>query len=118
MTNFNINKQDILLGIIIVLAIFNILNINGVKTDVKGYKKEIEVLQKKVDSAKIVDKQITNKIDSVKNKVVTITKDINKIDNNITIIKKQTNEKINNVDNFSANELEQFFTKRYDKSSN
>jgi hypothetical protein len=106
-------KQDILLIIVIVLIGWNIFTTNGVKIDVKSYKKQIESIQKDVDSAKVVNNGIDIKIDSVKGNVFKITKEIHQIDNNITIIKKQTNEKVNSVDTLTTNELEQFFTNRY-----
>jgi peptidoglycan hydrolase CwlO-like protein len=109
------NKQNILLIIIIVLVGYSIFNTNSIRTDVKGYKAEIELLQIKVDSAKIVNKQIETKIDSVKENVVSITKEIHQIDKSITIIKKQTDEKTGSVDKFSNAELEFFFTNRYNK---
>ena len=109
------NKQNILLIIVIVLVGYSIFNTNSIRTDVKGYKAEIELLQTKVDSAKIVNKQIETKIDSVKENVVSITKEIHQIDKSITIIKKQTDEKTGNVDKFSNAELEFFFTNRYNK---
>ena len=112
------NKQNILLLIVILLAGYNIFTTNSIKTDVQGYKSKIEALQVKVDSAQAVNKVIDIKIDSVKGKVTTITQQINHIDNNITVIKKQTDEKVNSVDHFTANELEQFFANRYNKSSN
>jgi len=111
-------KQDIVLIIIALLCLYNIFNTNSIKTDVKGYKEKIEALQTKVDSAQAVNEKIDVKIDSVKDNVVNITKEIHHIDNNISIIKQQTDEKINSIDSFTANELEQFFTNRYDKSSN
>jgi chromosome segregation ATPase len=111
-------KQDIVLIIIALLCLYNIFNTNSIKTDVKGYKEKIEALQTKVDSAQAVNEKIDVKIDSVKDNVVNITKEIHHIDNNISIIKQQTDEKINSVDSFTANELEQFFTNRYDKGSN
>jgi peptidoglycan hydrolase CwlO-like protein len=110
------NKQNILLTIIIVLIGYNIFNTNSIKTDVKGYKAKIELLQTKVDSAKVVNQQIDTKIDSVKENVVAITKEIHYIDKTITIVKKQTDEKINTVDKFSNAELEFFFTNRYNES--
>jgi chromosome segregation ATPase len=113
-----ITKQDIVLIIIALLCLYNIFNTNSIKTDVKGYKEKIEALQTKVDSAQAVNEKIDVKIDSVKDNVVNITKEIHHIDNNISIIKQQTDEKINSVDSFTANELEQFFTNRYDKGSN
>lgn len=112
------NKQNILLSIVILLAGYNIFTTNSIKTDVQGYKSKIEALQVKVDSTQAVNKVIDIKIDSVKGKVTTITQQINHIDNNITVIKKQTDEKVNSVDHFTANELEQFFANRYNKSSN
>jgi predicted RNase H-like nuclease (RuvC/YqgF family) len=111
-------KQDIVLIIIALLCLYNIFNTNSIKTDVKGYKDKIEALQTKVDSAQAINKKIDVKIDSVKDNVINITKEIHHIDNNISIIKQQTDEKINSVDSFTANELEQFFTNRYDKGSN
>ena len=110
------NKQNILLILVIVLIGYNIFNTNSIRTDVKGYKAEIELLQTKVDSAKTVNKQIDTKIDSVKENVVSITKEIHHIDNTITIVKNQTNEKANNAGKFSNVELEQFFANRYNKS--
>jgi chromosome segregation ATPase len=113
-----LTKQDIVLVIIALLCLYNIFNTNSIKTDVKGYEDKIEALQTKVDSAQAVNEKIDVKIDSVKDNVVNITKEIHHIDNNISIIKQQTDEKINSVDSFTANELEQFFTNRYDKGSN
>jgi peptidoglycan hydrolase CwlO-like protein len=110
------NKQDLLLVIVIVLIGYNIFNTNSIKTDVKGYKAEIELLQTKVDSAQVVNQQIDTKIDSVKENVVSITKEIHHIDNTITIVKNQTDEKANNAGKFSNVELEQFFASRYNKS--
>ena len=110
------NKQDLLLVIVIALIGYSIFNTNSIRTAVKGYKAEIELLQTKVDSAKVVNQQIDTKIDSVKENVVSITKEIHHIDNTITIVKKQTDEKINHVGRFSNVELEQFFASRYNKS--
>jgi len=110
------DKQNIILLIIVILVVWNLFNTNSIRTDVKGYKAEIELLQTKVDSAKIVNKQIDTKIDSVKENVVAITKEIHHIDNTITIVKNQTNEKANNAGKFSNVELEQFFASRYNKN--
>jgi chromosome segregation ATPase len=113
-----LTKQDIVLIIIALLCLYNIFNTNSIKTDVKGYKEKIEALQTKIDSAQAVNEKINIKIDSVKDNVVNITKEIHHIDNNISIIKQQTNEKVNIVDTYTASELEQFFTNRYNESKN
>ena len=110
------NKQNLLLVIVVVLIGYSIFNTNSIRTDVKGYKAEIELLQTKADSAKVVNQQIDTKIDSVKENVISITKEIHHIDNTITIVKNQTNEKANNAGKFSNVELEQFFASRYNKS--
>ena len=50
------NRQDILLAIVMVLALWNILNTNGIKTDVKSYKEKIDNIQVEIDSAQSVNK--------------------------------------------------------------
>jgi peptidoglycan hydrolase CwlO-like protein len=110
------NKQNILFYIVIGLCIYNIFNVKGIKTDINGYKNNIENIQKKVDSAKTVNTKIGYKIDSVKQKVVTINRDIHHIDKTITIVKQNTNEKSNSINKFSNPELEYFFTNRYNKT--
>jgi len=109
-------KQDGLLVIIGILVIFNIFNTNKIKTDIKGYKDKIENLQVKIDSVSSQNKILDGKIGSINTHIEGITDEINHIDNNILVIKQNTNEKINIVDTFTANELEQFFTNRYNKS--
>ena len=66
----------------------------------------------------VIRKKIDKKIGDVKENVTTITKEIHQIDNNITIVKKQTNEKVNSVDNIPDNELELFFTNKYENNNN
>jgi peptidoglycan hydrolase CwlO-like protein len=112
MKNF-FNKETILLLIISGLVIWNVFNTNNLKTDVKGYKNQIDSLQVHIDSAQQVNKVIDSKIEKVDEKVATVTKEIHHIDNTITIVKNNTDEKINTADNFGVNELELFFTNRY-----
>jgi len=108
--------EKILLIIVVALIGWNIFTTNSIKTDVKGYEKKIELLQTKIDSAKVVNKEIGNSVLNVKETVKTMTTEIHKIDKNITIVKNKTNEKVNNVDNIPDNELEQFFTNKYEQS--
>jgi peptidoglycan hydrolase CwlO-like protein len=110
-------KQDVLLGIVVLLVGYNIFTTNSIRTDVAGYERRIDSVQTKIDSAQVINKQIDVKIDSVKENVVAITKEIHHIDNTITIVKKQTDEKINTVDKFSNAELEFFFTNRYNEGN-
>lgn len=110
------NKQNILLIIVIVLAGWNIFTTSKIKTNVNSFKEKIESIQKNVDSAQVVNKQIDTKVGEVKESVVTITKEVHHIDNTLTIVKNKTNEKVNTVDGFSNVELEYFFTNRYNQN--
>ena len=107
------NKQNILLAIVIVLVLWNILNTNGIKTDVKSYKEKIENIQVEVDSAQLINKEMDEKVLVIKESVNSITKEIYEIDNNIETVKEQTNEKVINVGFIGNVELERLFTDRY-----
>jgi peptidoglycan hydrolase CwlO-like protein len=110
------DKDNIILLVIIAGLIgWNIFMTNTIKTDVKGYEKKIDLIQTKVDSAKVINKQIDDKVGEVKENVTTITNEIHHIDKNITVIKKQTNEKVNSVDDIPDSELELFFTNKYEQ---
>ncbi len=110
------NDRNIVLYIVAALLVYLIFSTNGIKTDIKGYKQNIENIQTKIDSAATVNKQIDVKIDSVKTKVTTVNEEIHHIDKTITIVKQQTNEKVNSVNKLSNAELEQFFANRYNKN--
>ena len=107
------NRQNILLGIIIVLALWNIFNTNGIKTDVKSYKEKIENIQSEVDSAQLVNKEMDEKVLVIKETVNSITKEIHEIDNNIEMVKEQTDEKVISVGFIGNAELERLFAERY-----
>jgi peptidoglycan hydrolase CwlO-like protein len=110
------DKDNIILLVIIAGLIgWNLFMTNTIKTDVKGYEKKIDLIQTKVDSAKVINKQIDDKVGEVKENVTTITNEIHHIDKNITVIKKQTNEKVNSVDDIPDSELELFFTNKYEQ---
>jgi hypothetical protein len=109
----NNNKQNILLGIIILLAFWNIMNTNRIKTDVKSYKEKIESIQSLVDSTQTINKEIESKILGVKENVSLITKEIHHIDNNLTIVREKTNEKVISIGIIGNIELERLFTERY-----
>jgi len=106
-------KQNIILGIIVVLAAWNIFTTNSIKTDVEGYEKKIDSVQTQIDSAQVVNKHIDLKVTKADSAIVGITKEIHHIDTNIITIKKQTDEKVTLVDHYGNAELEQLFAKRY-----
>jgi len=107
------NRQNILLGIIIILALWNILNTNSIKTDVKSYKKKIENIQVEVDSVQLVNKEMDEKVLVIKETVNSITNEIHNIDNSIEMVKEQTDEKVISVSFIGNDELEKLFADRY-----
>lgn len=107
------NRHDILLVIVMVLALWNILNTNGIKTDVKSYKQKIENIQVEIDSSQSVNKEMDEKVLVIKESVNSITKEIHEIDNNIDMVKEQTDEKVINVGFIGNAELEKLFADRY-----
>jgi peptidoglycan hydrolase CwlO-like protein len=110
------DKDNIILLVIIAGLIgWNIFTTNSIKTDVKGYEKKIDLIQTKVDSAKVINEHIDDKVGEVKENITNITNDIRHIDKNITVIKKQTNEKVNSIDTIPDSELELFFTNKYEQ---
>ena len=110
------DKDNIILLVIIAGLIgWNLFMTNTIKTDVKGYEKKIDLIQTKVDSAKVINENIDDKVGEVKENVTNITNDIRHIDKNITVIKKQTNEKVNSIDTIPDSELELFFTNKYEQ---
>ena len=110
------NNQNPIIYVVAALLVYLIFTTNGIRTDIKGYKNQIEIIQTKIDSAQTVNREIDTKIDSVTHNVVTITNQIHQINRTIEIVKKQTDEKVNNIDKLSDTELELFFTDRYKDS--
>lgn len=109
-----INKQDILLVIIIVLAGYSILQMKGIKTDVEFYNTKIDIIQKEIDSVQTVNEKITEQIVMLDNEIDNIDGDIDKVTKNITIIKNQTNDKVDAVNEFTFSDLAKFFSDRYE----
>ncbi len=99
------NRQDILLAIVMVLALWNILNTNGIKTDVKSYKEKIENIQVEIDSAQSVNKEMDEKVLVIKETVNSITNEIHEIDNNIEMVKVDSDFLT------MINKLQQFYQK-------
>ena len=110
---FTLNKQNILLLIIIILLLWNWFNTSTVKTDVKAYKEKIENIQVEIDSAQVINKEMSEKVLVIKENITNITNEIHEIDNNIETVKEQTDEKVNNVVFIGNVELERLFADRY-----
>ena len=108
-----LDKTNILLFIIVILAIFSIFQENKIRTDVKDYNKKIETLQKGINSIIIVNESLTEEINNLDNQITKIDGDVTKVQKNIIKIKNITDEKIDNVDNYNFSDLNKFFTDRY-----
>lgn len=108
-----INKSNILLVIIIVLAAWNIFTTSGIRTDVAGYNKKIELIQNEIDSVQVENQKITEQIVTIDKEISVVDHNINNVTKNITLIKTETDEKVNSITTIGNLELEQLFTNRY-----
>jgi peptidoglycan hydrolase CwlO-like protein len=108
-----INKSNILLVIIIVLAAWNIFTTTGIKTDVAGYNKKIELIQNDIDSVQVENHKITEQIVTIDKDIDVVDRNINNVTKNITLIKNETDEKVNSITTIGNVELEQLFANRY-----
>ena len=108
-----INKTDILLVIIVILAGYSIFQTSKIRTDVAGYNAKIDSIQNEIDSVQLENVKITEQITTIDKEIDVVDKNINNVTKNITIIKKQTDEKIDSVNNYNFSDLEKFFTDRY-----
>lgn len=108
-----INKTNILLVIVAILAGYSIFQGSKIRTDVAGYNAKIDSIQNEIDSVQMVNQKLTEQILVVDKQIDNIDGDITTVTKNITIIKKQTDEKIDSVNNYNFSDLEKFFTDRY-----
>ena len=108
-----INKSNLLLILIAVLAAYSIFQGSKIRTDVAGYNAKIDSIQKEIDSVQLLNEKINEQITVVDKEIDKVDGQINNVTKNITIIKNQTHEKIDSVNNFNFSDLEKFFTERY-----
>ena len=109
-----INKQDVLLLIIVVLAGYSIFQMKGVKTDIESYNTKIDMIQKEIDSVYLINEKLDKQIVTIDREIDNIDGDIDKVTKNITIIKNNTNEKVDAVNEFTFSDLAKFFSDRYE----
>ena len=84
-----------------------------VEVDVKPYEDRITKLEQKVDSLHNENDYLEIQSDSLRVKIENSTKKINKLKYSIYVIKKETQAKLDSINNYTGNELQQFFTDRY-----
>jgi peptidoglycan hydrolase CwlO-like protein len=108
-----INKTNVLLVIVAILAAYSIFQGSKIRTDVAGYNAKIDSIQNEIDSVQLVNEKLTEQISVIDKDIDKVDGNIQNVTKNITIIKKQTDEKIDSVNNFNFSDLEKFFTERY-----
>jgi len=108
-----INKTNILLVIVIILAGYTIFQGDKIRTDVAGYNSKIDSIQNEIDSVEMLNTKLTEQIGVIDQEIDKVDGSINNVTKNITIIKNQTHEKIDSVNNYNFSDLEKFFTDRY-----
>jgi peptidoglycan hydrolase CwlO-like protein len=111
-----INKTYILLAIVGGIAVYSIFQNASIKTDVAGYYRKIDSLQREIDSVEVVNQQIDNHITEVTNEITNVENRVVKINNNINEIKNQTHEKVSAVNDYTIHDLIKFFSDRYESN--
>ena len=111
-----INKTYIFLAIVAGLAVYSLFQNASMKTDVAGYYRKIDSLQKEIDSVEVVNQQIDNHITQVDNEITNVENRVVKINNNINEIKNQTHEKVSAVNDYTIHDLIKFFSDRYESN--
>mgnify|MGYP000448015393 FL=1 len=109
------NKTNIILiGIIAVLAAYILFFVQApLKVDVKGYEVKIDSLQHTVDSIYVENGKLDNQIAEFETEVDLQDNKIQSLKDKLVLIKQETHEKVKSVDSFTHDELERFFTERY-----
>jgi len=109
------NKTNIILiGIIAVLAAYILFFVQApLKVDVKGYEVKIDSLQHTVDSIYVENGKLDNQIAKFETEVDLQDNKIQSLKDKLVLIKQETHEKVKSVDSFTDDELERFFTERY-----
>jgi len=109
------NKTNIILiGVIAVLAAYILFFVQApLKVDVKGYEVKIDSLQHTVDSIYVENGKLDNQIAEFETEVDLQDNKIQSLKDKLVLIKQETHEKVKSVDSFTDDELERFFTERY-----
>lgn len=84
-----------------------------IEVDVKPYEDRITRLEQKVDSLHTENTHLEVQSDSLRLRIENSTKRITNLKYRIYVIKKETQAKLDSINNYTGNELQQFFTDRY-----
>ena len=109
-----INKTLILVLIVGGIAVYSLFEASSIKTDVAGYYRKIDSLQKEIDSVEVANKVLDTHIATVDNEINLVETRVVTINKNINEIKNSTHEKVDAVNNFTVHDLLKFFADRYE----
>lgn len=102
---------------IVVILILGSLLIYLVRTEqpsyVEEYKKEIEALDKKIDSLHANNSDLLKEVDQLTSELVILDRQLKEQDELLEKLGERTNEKIDSVNTYGNLELTKFFTDRY-----
>lgn len=84
-----------------------------IDVDIESYETKINILQQKIDSIVVQNKNLRIAADSLQAEVNTYTKEINRLKIKINDIQKEAQKQLDAVDNYGWSELQQFFADRY-----
>ena len=84
-----------------------------IDVDVTAYQMQINLLQQRIDSINVQNNELKLEADSLSNKLVEYDGRIQNLNLRINVIKQETQQKIDSVDFFGDDELERFFSERY-----
>lgn len=101
--------------IVIVLLLIGYIYTKDEPNYIDEYNNKIEVLEAKIDSLHGINSHLASESNVLKQKILDYSKEIKILNSRIYVIQKQTQQKINNVDSFGDDELEKFFTNRYEQ---
>lgn len=114
MNNVNINNiQTILLLIIVGFVVYTFYNSTQIKTNIDEYKNKIETIGTEIDSINNLNTLLDDKLNIVNTNIISINNEIESVDDELKKLKKKRDEEVDSVDDYSFNELEQFFAERY-----
>jgi peptidoglycan hydrolase CwlO-like protein len=103
------------LSILVVVGacIFMLFFLNEKEDYVEEYNFKIKELDKKVDSLQDVNDDLALKIDTLNSQISQLDQELDLKDNSINTLRNEVNIKVSSVNSFTDDELQGFFTKRY-----
>lgn len=104
-------KHVLILGLAGV-AIFYLLQ-QVKEFDTSSYLEKIDALEQKVDSLHSENETLSIEVGRMEDQLSKYDKEVDSLENRIVIIKKRTDEKLRSIDTLSINQLQRFFTDRY-----